>query len=185
MTAENLIKALERYRNELTAIMNRFIRSSNRYSIHNQDDPRFKTFVIEMIDLLNDSIGKNQYSPLINQIFNDGISNIYRSPSYKSVEDIVSVLDSVITRIRRNPELCNPKKETIIMEKKPIEYPDKITLKWLYAHVPYYFWIFLVSIFITGFTLGATFTTTKIYKSLIDLITPSNNSTNIKEKNAK
>jgi len=59
MTSENLIKELERYRSELTAIMGRFIRSSNSYSIHRDDDPRFRTFVIEIIDLLNDSIGEN------------------------------------------------------------------------------------------------------------------------------
>ena len=128
MTSDNLIKELERYRNELTQIMENFNRTSGGYYIRREDDPRFRSFVIEIIDLLNDSIGKNQYSPLINQIFNEGISNFYHSPSYKSVENIVSVLDSVNTRLKRNPELCNPKKENKEIKKEPIRYPDKITL---------------------------------------------------------
>ena len=129
MISENLIKELERYRNELTKIMDRFTRSSNAYHIHREDEPRFRTFVIEIIDLLNDSIGKNQYSPLINQIFNEGVSNFYQSPSHKSVQDIVSVLDSVITRLKRNPELCNPQIETKEIKKEPTQYPDQITLR--------------------------------------------------------
>jgi len=128
MTSDNLIKELERYRSELTQIMEHFNRTSGGYHIRREDDPRFRSFVIEIIDLLNDSIGKNLYSPLINQIFNEGISNFYNSPSYKSVENIVSVLDSVNTRLKRNPELCNPRKENKEIKKEPIQYPDKITL---------------------------------------------------------
>lgn len=185
MTANNLIAELERYRDDLSAIMGRFSRSSDGYHIHEEDDPRFRTFVIELIDLLNDSIGKNQYSPLINQIFNEGISNFFHSPSYKSVEDIVSVLDSVVTRLKRNPELCNPKKEIIITEKKPIEYPEKITLKWLYAHVPYRFWVIFISSLITAFTLGITFANTKLYKSITALITTNNSTENTNTPNMK
>jgi hypothetical protein len=129
MTSDNLIKELERYRNSLTKIMDRFTRSSNAYHINGEDEPRFRTFVIEIIDLLNDSIGKNQYSPLINQIFNEGISNFYASPSYKSVEDIVAVLASIITRLKRNPELCNPNIESKEIRKEAMQHPDEITLR--------------------------------------------------------
>lgn len=185
MTTENIIKELEKYRVELASIMERFTRSSNGIHIRREDDPRFRTFVIEIIDLLNDSIGKNQYSPLINQIFNEGISNFSQSPSYKSVEDIVSVLDSVITRLKRNPELCNPKKEDTLIETKSIKYPDKITLKWLYAHVPYRFWSYLLGLLLAAFILGTTFANTQLYKSFIALITPNENITSKKPKNAK
>jgi len=179
MTSENLIQELERYRGELTKIMGRFNRSSKSYHIHAADDPRFRTFVIEIIDILNDSIGANQYSPLINQIFNEGISNFYESPSYKSVEDIVSVLASVITRLKRNPELCNPKKENATPDNKTIndtiKYPDKITLKWLRDHVPAsFFWSFVLILFFM-FCLGLKFADTKLYKSLIETYTANNN----------
>ncbi len=179
MTSENLIKELERYRNELTAIMGRFSRTSDGYHIHNEDDPRFRTFVIEIIDLLNDSIGKNQYSPLINQIFIEGISNFVQCPSYKSIEKIASVLDSVVTRLKRNPELCNPKKEIITTERKPIEYPDKITLKWLWEHVPpSYFWKLILLLFAV-FCFGIAFGKTNLYKSLTDVVTANTNNTQI------
>jgi hypothetical protein len=171
MTTENVIKELEQYRAELTSIMERFTRSSSGVHIHREDDPRFRTFVIEIIDLLNDSIGKNQYSRLINQIFNEGISNFLQSPSYKSVEDVVSVLDSVVTRLKRNPELCNPKKEEVPIKAKPVEYPEKITLKWLWEHVPAkYYWSFLLILFFV-FSLGIAFSQTNLYKSLTDVAT--------------
>lgn len=185
MTSENLIKELELYRTELTTIMGRFTRFSSGIHIKSEDDPRFRTHVIEIIDLLNDSIGKNQYSPLIAQIFNEGISNFSQSPSYKSVEDIVSVLDSVITRLKRNPQLCNPKKENTTTEKKHIEYPERITLKWLWSHVPYRFWFYLFGLLLSAFTLGITLANTKLYKSLTDLLTANNNTIDIKKKNTK
>jgi hypothetical protein len=127
MTTENIIKELERYRQELVAIMARYTPPTSSDVIHHhhinpQDEPRFRTFVIEINDFLNDSIGKNQYSPLINQIFYEGISNYYESPSRDSVEKIISVLDSVITRLKRNPELCNPKKENTPSERERPEF---------------------------------------------------------------
>lgn len=188
MTTENLIKELERYRTKLAEIKSRFTPPTSADIIHfhhinPNDEPKFKTIVIEIIDLLNDSLGQNKYSGLINQLFNEGISNYYNKPSITSIENIIPVLDSALTRLRRNPAFSESKKENVTPEIKPLEYPNKITLKWLYAHVPFRFWIFLISIFITGFTLGATFTTTKIYKSLIALIMPSNNIQSINDIN--
>jgi hypothetical protein len=176
MKTENIIKELERYRVELTNIMERFTRSSNGVYIRHEDDPHFRTLVIEITDLINDSIGENTYSPLINQIFNEGISNFLQSPSYKSVEGIVSVLDSVVTRLKRNPELFNLKKEDTPIGTEPIAYPEKITLKWLYAHVPYRFWSYLLSLLIGAFIFGTIIGNTQLYKSFIaPLITPNAN----------
>jgi hypothetical protein len=147
MTSEQLIQELERYRSELTGIMGRFVSRRNSYDIQREDDPRYRTFVIEIIDLLNDSIGKNQYSPIINQIFNEGITNYLQTPSYKSIEDIVSVINSVITRLKRNPdfyikkeepEKSNPTEKTVnenIEEKQgidPVHLPSKVTVGWLF-----------------------------------------------------
>jgi hypothetical protein len=185
MTSENLIEELERYRFNLTEIMGRYVHGHNSYRIRKEDDPKYRTFVIEITDLLNDSLGKNQYSPIINKIFNEGISDYFQSPSYKSVEDIRSILDSVITRLKRNPELCNPRHEDTPIETKPIEYPEKITLKWLYAHVPYRFWSYLLGLLFAAFILGTTFANTQLYKSLAALITPSANITNNNKKNNK
>jgi hypothetical protein len=180
MTTENILQELERYRNELSAIMARFTPPTSSDMIHHhhinpQDDPRFRTFVIEIIDLLNDTIGTNKYSSLINQIFNEGISNYYQSPSITSVQNIISVLDSVVTWLKRNPDVCTPKKEIIVPEKKAIDYPEKITLKWLRDHVPaYYFWSLVLILFFM-FCLGLKFADTKLYKSLIETYTANDN----------
>ena len=113
MTSDEIIQELERYRSELTEIMERWDHSSRHFGIKNEDDPRYRTFIIEIIDLLNDTIGKNQYSPIINQIFSDGIDGYYNTPSYKSIEDIASVIDSVVTRLNRNPNFYIKKEEPI------------------------------------------------------------------------
>ena len=169
MTTEQIIQELERYRSEFTGIMGRFVHRRNSLDIKTEDDPRYRTFVIEIIDLLNDSIGKNQYSPLINQIFNEGISGYLQSPSYKSIEDIVSVIDSVITRLKRNPDFYIKKektentKESAKPELKP---PDKVTLKWLWEYVPHSFWLLLGTLLIGAFGFGVKFAETSLYKSL-------------------
>lgn len=175
MTPENLIKELERYRAELTNVMQRFTQSGDGMfsglHMNRDDDPRLRTFVIEIIDLLDDALGENQYSLLVQRTYNSGYSAVFLSYSYKCVEDMVATLDSIITRIKRNPELCNPKSNKT--ELKPMEYPNKITLKWLYTHVPYRFWTFLLGLLFAAFILGTTFANTKLYKSLIALITPN------------
>ena len=92
MTPEETIKELENYRDELAGIMKRFVRSSDSYRIKREDDPRYRTIVIELVDLINDLIGKNKYSQLIYQLFTEGITNYFQTPSYKSIEDVILVL---------------------------------------------------------------------------------------------
>ncbi len=178
MTAENLIKELERYRTELTNIMKRFTRTRDSLSMNRDDDPRLRSFVIELVDLLNDSIGENQYSPLIDMTYSNGYSPFYCSYSYKCVEDIVAVLDSIITRLKRNPELCNPKKVNISpTQSASLDHPDKITLKWLYHNTSLKFWLWVSSAFAAVFILGVSFGQSTLYH---DLTTKTENSTNLK-----
>ena len=65
MTPEQIIQELERYRYELSEIMGRFIRFTKSYDIMPEDDPRLRTYVTEIIDFLNDSLGDNKYSKKI------------------------------------------------------------------------------------------------------------------------
>lgn len=176
MTSEQIIQELERYRAELTGIMERFDFSQPHFCIKNEDDPRYRTFVIEIIDLLNDTIGKNQYSPIINQLFNDGIAGYYNTPSHKSIEDIVSVIDSVITRLKRNPDFYIKKEEPKKLEepiKTELKPPDKVTLKWLWEYVPHSFWVLLVSALVGSFGFGVKFADTNLYKSLTSPASPN------------
>lgn len=64
----------------------------------------------ELLDLLNDSLGSNSYSYEIANEFNEGISNYFRTPSYKSVENMLSIVRATLTRLKRNPDLLNRKK---------------------------------------------------------------------------
>ena len=166
MQSGQLLQEIERYRVELIQIMKRFKKSSNGYRMRRDGDPRFRTFVIEIIDLLTDTLGKNQYSPRINQIFKEGVSNDLQIPSYKSVEEIVSVIKSVETRIKRNPEFVKQKELVAMSSKKNIEYPSKITLKWLWEYVPINYWVWFLGLLISAFIAGIAFTEIPLYKNI-------------------
>jgi hypothetical protein len=51
-------------------------------------------------------------------------------------------------------------------QSKEIEYPDKVTLNWLYRHVPWSFWVALIGLLITSFTFGVAISETGFYKTL-------------------
>jgi hypothetical protein len=184
MTPDEIIQQLERYRFNLVEIMGRYVRGNNSYRIRREDDPIYRTFIIEIIDLLNDSFGKNKYSLLINNTFMDGTNNMLQTPSYKSVEDIVSVIDSAITRIKRNPDFNIKKEEQL----KPIE-PEKpseeeivkkrvadrtdLTVTDLLFSSNYKVKLLVGVVFLAGLGIGVSFGASKLYKEkiipLIDL----------------
>jgi len=105
VTPDQMIEHLRRYERELQAILHRFTRSQGGIHIDRGDDPAYRQFVHELVDLLNDGLGPNAYSRNIARIANEGVRNYTGSPSYKSVEDIISVVRSAITRVERNPDV--------------------------------------------------------------------------------
>lgn len=109
MTPEDVIAHLEKYETDLSGILSRFAKTRDRIFINRHDDPKYRQIVQELADLLNDALGHNQYSSTIVNIANEGIRNFSHSPSFKSVEDIISVVRSAITRIKRNPEVAAQK----------------------------------------------------------------------------
>lgn len=115
---ENLIKELEHYREQLISFLQRFKKSSDGWSINSDDDPIFRQSVIELIDLFNDNLGANQYSSMIINHFNEGISNFFHSPSYKSIENIIGVLGAAIKRFESNPNLLERRKELVDSKQK-------------------------------------------------------------------
>jgi len=184
MTSEQIIQELERYRAELTGIMGRFTRTYNSMDINEEDEPRYQTFVLEIIDFLNDSIGKNQYSPAINIKYNQGIFNGIQTPSYKSIEDIVVIIDSVITRLKRNPDFYIKKEEPIkpnTTDKPENENKDvkrvvdrtDLTVTDLLFSSNYKVKLLVGAVFLAGLGIGISFGASKLYKEkiipLIDL----------------
>ncbi|HET9129663.1 MAG TPA: hypothetical protein VFO86_01880 [Terriglobia bacterium] len=105
MEAEQALAEIKRYEAEFAAILSRFKRGRDGIWIGEGDDPKLRQYVREIIDLFHELFGKNNYSQQISDEFNNGITNYTGSPSYKSVENIVSVVRAVLTRLNRNPGL--------------------------------------------------------------------------------
>ena len=158
MEEDQAIKILEGYRTSLAEIESRFTKDRNGIHINIDDITIVKQLVIETRDSLNDLFGDNDYSRMIADSYNDGISNMTGSPSLHCVKDIQAIISSAVTRIKNNPNILNPKeqykeaKENI--ETKVTEIPEKITLAWLFSHVPIKFWLGAGALIISAFLFG-------------------------------
>lgn len=109
ITSKQLLEELERYEKDVEAILSRF---SPKYDVNPDDAPKLRLIVNELIDLLNDALGRrNRYSVQIGNDYNTGQANFYNSPSYVSVEAILMAIHAAKTRIARNPDLID-KRET-------------------------------------------------------------------------
>ena len=106
MNNEELISEIGRYETNLSVILSRYV----NYHIKREDDPLLRQIVREIIDLFNDALGNNNYSSQIADEFNVGVTNYTWTPSYKSVENIISVVRAAITRLKRNPDILSRKK---------------------------------------------------------------------------
>ena len=110
MNGDLIVAEIKRYETELAGILSRFTRGRDSVHIGSGDDPIFRQYVRELVDLFNDALGSNSYSSQIAGEFNQGIANLYWSPSYKSVENILSVIRAALTRFARSPELLLQRK---------------------------------------------------------------------------
>ena len=125
MSPADVIAHLQQYESDLSEILARFTRARDGIHINRNDDPRYRQIVQELVDLCTDALGQNQYSRNIANIANEGVSNFTHSPSLKSVEDIISVLRSAITRIKRNPDMVG---------QQPEKSPDQTGQVWGLLH---------------------------------------------------
>ena len=110
MKPEEIIQEIKRYELQLSDILGRFKKSSSGIHIADGDEALLRQIVQELIDLFNDSLGKNSYSHQIAAEFHDGRQNFVGSPSYHSVESIISVVRAALTRLNRNSELLAKRK---------------------------------------------------------------------------
>ena len=127
-------KILERYIDELGQILGRFTKTHDGIHIELQDNYRVRQIAIELVDFVNDHIPDSaHHSSMISNFYNEGISNFFGSSSYSSVEDIRGVLESILTRIERNPGLFETKAEGTIIglpdDKRRFDGIDVITSK--------------------------------------------------------
>lgn len=106
MNNKELIEEFERYEKTLVGILSRY----EDYQIRRDDDTILRQTVNELIDLFNDALGNNRYTDQIVNEFNAGTANEFRSPSFKSLENIISVTRAALTRFKRDPGLLDRKK---------------------------------------------------------------------------
>jgi hypothetical protein len=105
MTPRETIAEFAEYERRLVSILEGFTETRDAIHIDKDDDPLYRQYVQELIDLFDDSMGKNDYSRQIDNFFQEGIRNYVGSPSHKSVENILGVVRAALTRLRRRPEL--------------------------------------------------------------------------------
>ena len=127
--------------------------------------------LLEWIDKVAPLLKYNNehYSLFMNTALKVSIPNISSHTAIPCLNIMKSVVNRAIT------ELENDIKSPQDAKKDTLKYPDKITLKWLWTHVPYRFWFVLIGLLITAFSLGITFANTKLYNSFTDLLTANNN----------
>ena len=158
MSPDRAIQRLRRYEEELEGIASRFTRSRDSLHIGNGDDSRFHQIVIELRDLFDDLLGKNSYSSMLVNAFNEGRANFLRTPSLNSVRQVNSIVSAAATRFEENPNLVkkseieNPSQQ--IATQAPLQLPERVTLHWLYKNVPYRFWLALAGLLAVAFGLG-------------------------------
>lgn len=105
MTQSEAIATFAEYERRLASILDGFTETRNDIHIDRDDDPLYRQYAQELIDLFNDLMGDNGYSKQIDAEFTAGIQNFTNSPSYKSVQNILSVLRAALTRMRRNRDV--------------------------------------------------------------------------------
>jgi len=103
MKFEEVISILEDYKKEFMGILVNYIDTpSGALTMRYEDEPIYKQKIIEIKDFLNDILGENEYVREINQTYLLGMKNFLNSPSYSSVENVISIISAAITRIKRN-----------------------------------------------------------------------------------
>jgi predicted nucleotide-binding protein len=104
LAPEQVIAEIERYEAQLSRILGGFKNTSSGLYMARGDDPLYRQYARELVDLYNDALGPNVYSKQVAAEYSNGFG-MYNSPSYKGVENVLSVVRASLTRLRRSPEL--------------------------------------------------------------------------------
>ena len=104
MTPDVVVAELERYESELKRILRSYKRTSDGIYIGDGDDPLYRQYARELVDLYNDALGPNVYSKQLSAAYSNGFG-MYGAPSFKGVENVLSVVKASLTRLRRSPDL--------------------------------------------------------------------------------
>ncbi len=104
VSPEQVIGELERYEAEIARIHASFRHTRDGIYIGAGDDPMYRQYTRELVDLYNDALGKNSYAAQITHEYRSGFGYL-GEPSLKGVENVLGVVRASLTRLRRNPNL--------------------------------------------------------------------------------
>lgn len=103
MTQDDLIATLEKYSEELSGILARFVKSRESLSIAQTDHSRFQEIGNELIDLFRDElIDSLHHVRITTNYINEASANFYGTPSYRGVENVRGVVNAVMARVKRS-----------------------------------------------------------------------------------
>ena len=107
----------------------------------------------------------DHYSSFMNSLQYIRIETLSAATIVPHLYNMTGIVKQAIIELESN---IDPHRKT---ENFKLEYPQKVTLKWIWEHVPAkYYWSFFLILFF-AFSLGIAFSQTNLYKSLTDLAT--------------
>ena len=114
MKFEEVISILEDYKKEFMGILVNYVDTpSSALTMRYEDESIYEQKIIEIKDFFDDILGENKYSREIDKTYISGMNNYISSPSYSSVESVVSIISAAITRIKRNRNIIFKKNKEI------------------------------------------------------------------------
>lgn len=114
MKFEEVISILENYKKEFMEILVNYVDTpSGALTMRYEDESMYKQKIIEIKDFFDDILGENKYSREIDKTYIIGMNNYISSPSYSSVENVISIISAAITRIERNKNIITKQNKKI------------------------------------------------------------------------
>lgn len=164
MVYEDFINELKVLSDEAKGLLN-----AEKYD----ENPVFRKWRLKLTDLII-RINKDGYEVVCN-IDKRSFGSIFPAKKTKlehfnmELQDTINEAEIIIDRFHKNG---TPAKENKVSKNKAeLEWPEKITLNWLYKHAPISLWVklgtILISVFLFGLTVGqsAFFNETIVYSS--------------------
>jgi hypothetical protein len=108
---------------------------------------------------------ENHYNNFLTHAQFARITSLSADAIMPHLNTMIGIVDQAVIELEN--DIDSPQKA----ENNKLEYPEKMTLKWIWEHVPaIYLWsLLLVLVFV--FSLGITFSQTSLYKSLTEKAT--------------
>lgn len=166
MESSEFIDALEEYAGNFRSVLARFRQTNTGLFMSSEDNAWVKQISIEVMDLIDERFGRNQYSQMIANAINEGRNNFHEMQSYRSIEEVISVIGSVITKVERNPEISSTKPEENIQVIVPLKYPETMTLRWVKDYVPLPIWSWFIGLLLLAFVAGINFGRSALYNMI-------------------